>query len=332
MNLEDLVELADTDELLREIDRRCAQRDWRGVIEVRDRCERAVERGKQLWGVAAHAEYRLALEAPGEYAGEVVASAAGHFALGPLSEVAASTHEWASLRDHIAEGPSRAATAYECIARGEDLSNDASVAAYQQTFELPLVTQSWEPDYPQAVYKSDSLRADAPFIKALDVIHFSPGDAAQIERADDPELEDALKQLTQTWVANSNGRSNCLAVFGRPNDALTAMGVETSQMTEIDARTALALMAWAAASGGVHGRRSGLAAGRSKAWWAAANLTGLADEWPVAPSVLGEAINRLEWFTWQSDELDGSWSLRLAVVDATDGVTAAIESVDTPED
>jgi hypothetical protein len=62
VSLSDLIELGDPDELLREVDRRCDARDWPGLLELRDRCLAAVERGKQLWGVAAQAEYRLALE------------------------------------------------------------------------------------------------------------------------------------------------------------------------------------------------------------------------------------------------------------------------------
>ena len=37
-------------------------------------------------------------------------------------------------------------------------------------------------------------------------------------------------------------------------------------------------MAWTAASGGAHGRRRGMAAGRFSAWWTAAALTGLLDD------------------------------------------------------
>ena len=91
----ELVEVGDLDELTRHIDRLCSAGDWDGLVDLRDRCRRALERGKQLWPAASHAEYRLALEAPGQWAGAVLVPGAGAFALGPLPEVAASTHTWA---------------------------------------------------------------------------------------------------------------------------------------------------------------------------------------------------------------------------------------------
>ena len=106
-SLEQLIEHNDPDPLLREIDLRCSQRDWEGVFEIRTRCNAATERGKTLWGVAEHASYRLALEAPGEYVGMVLDTDVGPMALGPLPEVAASTHEWNELAPHIDEGPLR---------------------------------------------------------------------------------------------------------------------------------------------------------------------------------------------------------------------------------
>jgi hypothetical protein len=106
------VERGDPDELLRVIDGLCEARDWDGLVDLKDRCLHAVERGKQLWGVAEHVDYRLALEAPGPWAGAVIVEGAGRFTLGPLPEVAASTHTWAELDPHIPEGPLRSVTAH----------------------------------------------------------------------------------------------------------------------------------------------------------------------------------------------------------------------------
>jgi hypothetical protein len=63
--LEDLVELGDMDELIRTVDALVDERDWDGLIELRDRCRRALDRGKQLWPIASLCEYRAALDAPG---------------------------------------------------------------------------------------------------------------------------------------------------------------------------------------------------------------------------------------------------------------------------
>jgi hypothetical protein len=60
-----------------------------------------VERGKQLWPIAEHVDYRLALEGPPELAASVLSPAGGRFALGPLTEVAASTHTFAELVPHV---------------------------------------------------------------------------------------------------------------------------------------------------------------------------------------------------------------------------------------
>ena len=74
----ELVELGDLDELTRQIDRLCSTRDWDALVDLRDRCRRALERGKQLWPAAAHAEYRLALEACGLVgAGEAIHTVRG---------------------------------------------------------------------------------------------------------------------------------------------------------------------------------------------------------------------------------------------------------------
>src|SRR5581483_2489822 len=118
----ELVELGDLDELVRHVGRLCAAKDWDGLLDLRARCHRAFERGKQLWPAASLAEYRLALEAPGPWAGVIVAEAVGHFALGPLAEVAASTHTWSELAPHAGSGPPAAMAAHERVVRGEDLT------------------------------------------------------------------------------------------------------------------------------------------------------------------------------------------------------------------
>src|SRR5207248_254802 len=75
------------DELLRDVDRLCAARDWAGLLALRSRARAAYERGRQHWPAAEYAEYRLALEAPGEFAAAVIVEGAGRFALGPLTDV-----------------------------------------------------------------------------------------------------------------------------------------------------------------------------------------------------------------------------------------------------
>src|SRR5207253_4563968 len=114
----------DLDELVRHVDRLCDAEDWDGLVDLRDRCRRALERGKQLWPAASLAEYRLALDAPGPWAAAVLVPGAGRFALGPLSEVTASTHTWAELAPHVPPGPLAAVPANERVVRGGGLRAD----------------------------------------------------------------------------------------------------------------------------------------------------------------------------------------------------------------
>ncbi|HYE76363.1 MAG TPA: hypothetical protein VEI97_00120, partial [bacterium] len=148
-----LVEQGDLDELTRLVDRLCGAREWDELLELRESCRAALQRGKQLWPVAAHAEYRLALEAPGPWAGPMLEPGTGRFALGPLTEVAASTHAWEELVPYAPPGPTSAMAANERVLRGEDLRQDARVDV--RVLELPLALEPWEPVYPLAEYGPD---------------------------------------------------------------------------------------------------------------------------------------------------------------------------------
>jgi hypothetical protein len=105
--IRDAIEGNDLDELLRIVDALVATREWDQLVELRDRARLALERGRQLWPAASHAEYRLALDAPARYAAAVLVEEAARFAIGPVAEVAASTHTWSELAPHVARGPSR---------------------------------------------------------------------------------------------------------------------------------------------------------------------------------------------------------------------------------
>ena len=322
---EQLVERGDLDELTRQVDRLCEERDWDGLVDLRDRCRLALRRGKQLWAVAAHVEYRVALEAPGPWATRMVVEGGGRFSFGPLPEVAASTHSWAELADGLS-GPPGALAAHERVVRGEDLSGDAAALALPPVFELPLVLQSWEPAYAVAEYRPDKADFPAPPLPP------SRPDKAigGAERADDPESVRSLTDLVGPWVTESNGRAEATVVRGSAADAIAALGVPDPRIhtADIDVATAFSVMAWAGASGGAHGRRRGAAAGRFGAWWTAAALAGLLDEWPVAPPEMGEAAAELHWFVWDAGEPDTGWSFRLAVEDPAEHLAWAVTATD----
>ena len=55
--LDELIHAVDLDGLVRLVDDRCSDRDWAGVLRLRDRCAAATrETGRQLWPAATLAD------------------------------------------------------------------------------------------------------------------------------------------------------------------------------------------------------------------------------------------------------------------------------------
>ncbi len=308
------IEASDTDDLLRVVDGLCVARDWSDLIELRQRCAEAVTRGKQVWGVEEHIRYRLALEAPGEIAGPVVAEGRSRFALGPLPEVAASTKSWAELDPHLPPGPDRDTVAAERVVRGEIV--DAPIP------DLPATLMPWEPSYQTATYKKDRVEAPAPPIPPTEDARL-PVDPMSIE---DLDSATALGDLVEPWTDQSNGRSQTAVVEGDHLAAISALGMTRARTGKLGAEQGLAWMAWTAASGGAHGRRRGAAAGRYLAWWVVATLADL--EWPVEPDTVGQAVNRLIWHWFDDGSPDTGWVLRLAISSPDLGISWAIAATD----
>lgn len=330
-DLQQLVDAADDAALLRAVDGLVASRQWDALADLARRCRDAVELGKQLWGVATHIDYRLALEGPPEHAGSVLRPGAGRFALGPLTEVAAGAHDWASLAPHLADPASVTSVAQERVIRGEDLRGRVGPEAT----ELPLVLAAWEPWYALPQYRDRSAVFAAPPLPAPTTSIRSLPNAAR-EPVDDPGA--ALADAVSAWSAESDGTVDVACVRG---DALGAIGALTSEaaVVEVQPPEALALLQWAAASGGARGRRRGGAAGRFTTWWAAAALAGLpwpdADEGELAAFAdhLGDAAAELTWLRWRPAEPESGWVLRLAVADPLDGLAWAIDAHDpVPDD
>jgi hypothetical protein len=316
------VERGDVDELVRLVDALCETREWDRLLELRDRCEQAVARGRQLWPVAAHAEYRLALEAPGRFAAIVLVEGAGRFAPGPLPEVAASTHEWADLAPHAPSGPPAVIAAHERVVRGEDLTGETLPGP--PVLDLPLRLADWEPEYYLAHYRHDGVDLpgpDAPALHAVDVPAPAPSGSH------DPAT-DALLDAVRAWTDGSEGRADAVAVRGDALAAVSGLGRDRVRMAELSAVEAMRTLAWAGASGGAHARRPGAAAGRFAAWWAGAALTGLVEQWPVDAAALGDALSRLRWHAWDSGGTATGWELHLAIEDPSSGRSWAVAAVD----
>lgn len=319
-HLAELIEASDLDGLVRFIDGVCTSRDWEGLVTVRDRCLEAVTRGKQLWGVAEFANYRLALEAPPELAGTVVIDGAGRASLGPLWEVAASTHTYAELAPHIASDVQRVLVAHERSLRGEVIDESRGD---RKVIDVPVAVQPWEPEYPAAVYRSD--RADFPEME-LPVPQWQElGEPGRV--IDDDESCEALLELVRPWTDESDGRAEAIAVEGGAGAAIAALGPRRARLVRLDGSTALGVMTWSAASGGAYGRRRGNAVGRSLAWHAVATLAEI--PWPASSDDVATALRSMTWWRWDPGDQVGGWALYLAVELPSEGLAWAVSAVDS---
>jgi hypothetical protein len=324
--LSELIEAGDLNGLLRAIDALCEARDWDGILDLADKCEDAVERGKQLWPISAHVDYRIALEAPGEYAARILHPEAGRFASGPLTEVVASTHRWDELAPFVEAPQDAAYLAQERVLRGEHLEGDER--AHPEILELPLSLQEWEPTYALARYLPHTVEVAEPWepktpMRAMDR---SVG-----EELDEPEIEQVLLDLVHPWTSESNGAAQAVVVEGGAEDAISAITFGPVVYGELGPAEAVQRLAWTAASAGAHGRRRGAAFGRSMAWHVTAVLADL--EWPLDPRSLGTEVSALKWYRFeetQDEQLEG-WFARLAVADETHGWAAALSASDIRE-
>lgn len=320
--VERAVELGDLDGLTHLIDRLCHAGDWDGLLELRDRSRAAAARGRQLWPAAANAEYRLALQAPGPWAAAMLEPGTGRFALGPLAEVAAASHAWTELAPHAPAGPVATLAAHERVLRGDDLVGAPGLDPL--VLDLPLVLQPWEPAYALAEYEPDRARFPSPPPPETAPVTL-PGPGSRLA---DTEATTALRDLVGPWTSESDGRAEAVAVVGDALAAVAALGPPTARVAELAPGRALAHVAWAAASGGAHGRRRGSAMGRFGAWWLVAALAHRLDDWPLAPDEMGRAAAGLRWLAWDAGEPTTGWSLHLAVADPAAGRAWALAATD----
>ena len=324
--LDQLIQRADLDELVRLVDARTLDRDWAGLLRLRDRCRAAVDTGRQLWPAATLAEYRLALWAPAEWCARVLDEESGRFTIGPLSEVAAVHHSFAELAPHLRPGPTATYLAHERTLRGETVG-DEHAQLLVPVIDIPLTVADWEPSYPIAEYDDDGVHVDRPAPPGPLVEVTLPGTDPEIV-IEDHETGLAMSQLMETWTTRSNGRVESVCVEGDHLDAIAALGPARARVLTVPARHALALLAWSGASGGAQGRRRGGAIGRFGVWWLLVALCDLDDKWPPSAERLGAAISGLRWFLWDAFEPDSGWMLRVAVESPDDGLAWAFVADD----
>jgi hypothetical protein len=318
---QDLVEAADMNGLLRAVNVLCGERAWDDLLDLADRCEDAIERGKQLWPIAAHIDYRAALEAPAEIAVSVLSAEAGRFMLGPLTEVVASTHTWTELAPHLDNPQLAAYVAQERVLRGEDLTGDDR--AHAEILEMPLALEPWEPTYALATYRSDHVEVAEPWTPTTPLRLLDPAPATAME---DAELEEVLLGLVAPWTSESNGAARVATVDGDALGAASLLTYGRLRMGPLLPAEALQRSAWAAASGGAHGRRRGAALGRSLAWYVTGILLGL--DAPVRAEDLASGLGDLRWHYWDEGEPEEGWALRLAIEHPADGWAVAIAATD----
>lgn len=324
MNVSDLIEAQDMNGLLLVVDAWCGARKWDELLDLADRCEDAVERGKQLWPIAAHIEYRIALEAPPDYAAGALETTLTRFMLGPLTEVIAQNHSWDEVADLI-ESPHHAGyVAQERVLRGEDLTGDERAI---DVLELPMKLLEWEPTYCLASYRKDVVEVAEPWEPRSPLQAIDRMDA---EILDEPEIEFALLELVLPWVNESNGAARAVIVEGDAAAAASEQALHEVRIAPLEPAEALQRMAWAASTGGARGRRRGAAYGRSAAWHTIASLAELF--WPPTEQDMAEAVHSFNWYRWDEGTDEEGWALRIAVEDTRDGWAAALAASDVMEE
>ncbi len=105
-----------------------------------------------------------------------------------------------------------------------------------------------------------------------------------------------LLDLVTPWVTESNGAARVAIVEGDAVGAVSHLTYDEMAIGPLEPAEAIQRIAWAAASGGAHGRRRGAAFGRFMAFYTVATLGGL--EWPVGPDDVAATAARLEWSRW----------------------------------
>jgi hypothetical protein len=324
------INLGDLDACIRTVDGIVADRAWDDLLWFAAQCRAACERGHQLWPADEYALGRAALDATGPIAAQTLIDSVVEVGLGPRAEIAASTHTWEELAAHVPNGPVAVVALYECVARGADCSgvSDAALPG-PSVMDLPRVLLPWEPAYACATYASDHVECPPPSQPTQAEFEPVRGRAGEPVE-DDSEVErarDALRAVTRAWRAEADIVTRATAVEGDIDAAILALvgAGPTRRRAPIAGRDALAHLAWAAASGGPHGRRRGAAIGRADAWHIAALLAGFDADAPLDPDALGVALGELVWAWWDDGNPRGEWSIGLAVADPVDGIAWALD-------
>jgi hypothetical protein len=214
--------------------------------------------------------------------------------------------------------------AHERAIRGEAI-DPSTLAAMPPVLDIPAALQPWEPAYPLSAYTEHGAEHPEPPTSG-ELIEVAAGTGGEVVGDDATEL--ALRLTVEAWTAASTGRAEVVCVEGGHLDALGALGVRSARVVEVPAGEALARLAWAAASGGAHGRRRGMAIGRFSMWWLLGALGDLHDDWPPTNADIEHLLAALRWYRWDAHEPPGGWRLQLLVADTQEAVAWAINAAD----
>lgn len=168
------------------------------------------------------------------------------------------------------------------------------------------------------------------------------------DELDEPELTEALLELVTPWITESNGVAKAVVVEGDAVAAVSCLSADEFRIGTLTTKEALQRMAWAASSGGAHGRRRGAALGRFTSLYTGALITDLS--WPPDFDELEDGLEELNFYRWEEDSApveavadapsdrpadeskggssSGGWLLRLAIEDPEQGWSAAISAAD----
>jgi hypothetical protein len=215
---------------------------------------------------------------------------------------------------------------------------------------MPVELLSFEPTYCLAKYHKHSIEVTEPWDprQPMALVQSRPTD-----ELDEPELTEALLELVTPWLTESNGIARAVVVEGDAVAAVSCLTGDEFRIGPLTTEEALQRMAWAASSGGAHGRRRGAALGRFTSLYTGALITDLA--WPPTFDELGDGLGELNFCRWEEDSAppkavaevrsdrppddpaassSGGWLLHLAIEDPEQGWAAAISATDllTEED
>ncbi len=300
------------------IDTLVSQGDWDGLERLRQQCKSQTPTIAMPVSPAALCDYHLVLGAPASGAARVLNDPAQESPLGPLPEVAACRHTWASL------GPLLRGVAAE-FAGERAIRGDTIVPSSHRgdgDAGVPFLLQPWEPSYQLADYRQYDTRFPAPAGPAWTS---SPQLPPPGEAIGDPHVVDAFGELMRGWRSGDAGRPTIVTVEGDHLHAIAALGHIRVGLAPIPFAEALRWLAWAGASGGRTGNRRGASTGRTLAWMAVASLAGVSEDWPIEPGELGEIGAGLHWFLWNDLHAD-DWVLRMAVHDDIEELGFAISA------